>query len=101
MINKLYVDTATAKIPAVQEYIRVRVLQTGCCPLVGRSADASYIAIRIVTASVVAQDLLEIDDFKFLVFAHHKNLLDGIEAQCVKSKVQPRALCQGERALNN
>lgn len=31
--------------------------------------------------------MLEIADLKFLIFAHHKCLLDGIELQCKKAKV--------------
>ncbi|GAX73093.1 hypothetical protein CEUSTIGMA_g546.t1 [Chlamydomonas eustigma] len=54
LLNKLYIDTARVKVPAVQEYVK---------------------------------DLLEVEGFKFLIFAHHKCLLDGIEQQCRKSKV--------------
>ena len=39
--------------------------------------------------SHLPQDLLEAEDFKFLIFAHHKCLIEGIEQQCVKSKVGP------------
>ena len=42
-------------------------------------------ALIIITLN---QDLLETPDLKFLIFAHHKCLLDGIEQQCKASKVR-------------
>ncbi len=46
------------------------------------TADAKVEAVQ-----EYVRDMLEMDDVKFLIFAHHKCLLDGIEKQCITSKV--------------
>jgi SWI/SNF-related matrix-associated actin-dependent regulator 1 of chromatin subfamily A len=53
LVNKIYTDSAVAKLPAVQDYLTT-LLEADC---------------------------------KFLIFAHHQTMLDGIEEVLMKKKV--------------
>ncbi|CAJ1940672.1 unnamed protein product [Sphenostylis stenocarpa] len=84
IINKIYTDSAEAKIPSVLDYVGT-VIEIRCEQTVVELIDLSHASPNRM--SMVKDGICGFAGCKFLIFAHHQPMIDSIHEFLRKKKV--------------